>query len=134
MEKEKIENKFLDLIKKYELIDSDRIKKISHLKILGKVNQITEIQYKYFNQDTEEYDACIIQLKTQENVLFNKELLDILFELEAIGNQSHIQELEIILSTDSLPIVKLQEFIHAIHPTIFEESQFIKIKIPSEVN
>ena len=60
--------------------------------------------------------------------------MDILFELEVIGNQSHIQELEIILSTDSLSIVKLQEFVDVVHPTIFEESQFIKIKIPSEVN
>jgi hypothetical protein len=119
--KDGIKNLFLDLIKKYELIDSSEIEKISFLRIIGKVRQLVEIEYKFFNQDTGEYDVCIVQPEYLKQLSFNKDLLKLLLDLEFIGNQSHIQKLEIVLNAEELPIIKIEQLGMTIHPTIFEE-------------
>lgn len=111
MEKYEFKNDVLDVLYRYNLLEKN--KTISNLIILSDTDN--EI---YFNINGIQ-KATPKEIKTD----FCLELLKILKKYELIGNQSHIQELELIFEEDKLSVINISQFFLNVKPTIFEQGE-----------
>ena len=111
MDKEKFELEILKLIRTYKLILEEC--QIEKLCIKSDAYSNTEIFYN------NEEKGIILEDKIKFN--FCKDLLKILLRYEFIGRQSHIKKINLTLSGDEMPIIKLEEYGLIIEKTIFDE-------------